>query len=75
MPAFSPSMRLSRFPSIRAAASRFGEKWNRFRVPSAVRTSAAHFAAGFRYFLPSVESGYSTAFRPSRTRTCGLPSR
>jgi len=31
-----------------AAASRFGEKRTRFRVPSANRTSAAHFAAGLR---------------------------
>jgi len=47
-PAFPFSIRLRRSANICAAASRFGEKRTRFRVPSANRTSAAHFAAGLR---------------------------
>lgn len=56
-PAFSFSIRLSRSASIWAAAALFGDSRTRLRRPSANRTSAAHLAAGLRYFAPSPVSG------------------
>jgi hypothetical protein len=58
-----------------AAASRFGENRTRFTRPSACRTSAHHLPIGFRNCVPSLESGYQTAFPLSRRQTWGRPSR
>ena len=47
----------------------FGENRTRFRRPSANTTSAAHFAAGFRNFVPSFDNGYNDP----PMRTCDFP--
>jgi hypothetical protein len=40
-----------------AAASLFGDRYTRFRLPAAVRTSAAHFGPGRRYAVPAAVNG------------------